>query len=90
MLGVSCLRSSTIDVPGSFLFEWWSVFWDILIGQMRSTLKLLHLTLRCLADETVVLLFIHWCKETLIFRNIFSCELIWIPWKRRLWRCLQG
>ncbi|GKV20439.1 hypothetical protein SLEP1_g30563 [Rubroshorea leprosula] len=27
-----------------------------LLGQMRSTLKLLHLTLRCLADETAVLL----------------------------------
>lgn len=24
---------SAIDAPGGFLFEWWSVFWDIFIAR---------------------------------------------------------
>lgn len=31
--GVCC---SAIDAPGGFLFEWWSVFWDIFIARTNE------------------------------------------------------
>lgn len=27
---------SAIDAPGGFLFEWWSVFWDIFIARTNE------------------------------------------------------
>lgn len=27
---------SAIDAPGGFLFEWWSVFWDIFIARTND------------------------------------------------------
>ncbi|GKV20442.1 hypothetical protein SLEP1_g30566 [Rubroshorea leprosula] len=48
-------RLGAIEVPGGFLFQWWSVFWDKFIARTNEK----HseaLTLRCLADETAVLL----------------------------------
>lgn len=32
----SCALSSAIDAPGGFLFEWWSVFWDIFIARTNE------------------------------------------------------
>lgn len=31
------LLCSAIDAPGGFLFEWWSVFWDIFIARTDET-----------------------------------------------------
>jgi hypothetical protein len=28
--------SAAIDAPGGFLFEWWSVFWDIFIARTND------------------------------------------------------
>ena len=28
--------TSAIDAPGGFLFEWWSVFWDIFIAKTNE------------------------------------------------------
>lgn len=30
------LLASAIDAPGGFLFEWWSVFWDIFIARTNE------------------------------------------------------
>lgn len=30
------LGISAIDAPGGFLFEWWSVFWDIFIARTNE------------------------------------------------------
>lgn len=30
------MRASAIDAPGGFLFEWWSVFWDIFIARTNE------------------------------------------------------
>lgn len=30
------LLFSAIDAPGGFLFEWWSVFWDIFIARTNE------------------------------------------------------
>lgn len=32
---LACFRSA-IDAPGGFLFEWWSVFWDIFISRTNE------------------------------------------------------
>lgn len=35
----ACLKQFTfaaIDAPGGFLFEWWSVFWDIFIARTNE------------------------------------------------------
>lgn len=29
-------ESAAIDAPGGFLFEWWSVFWDIFIARTNE------------------------------------------------------
>ncbi|CAI9100253.1 OLC1v1037212C2 [Oldenlandia corymbosa var. corymbosa] len=29
-------NSTAIDAPGSFLFEWWSVFWDVFIARYKG------------------------------------------------------
>ena len=31
-----CLSFPAIDAPGGFLFEWWSVFWDIFIARTNE------------------------------------------------------
>lgn len=33
LLGLFCIA---IDAPGGFLFEWWSVFWDIFIARTNE------------------------------------------------------
>jgi hypothetical protein len=30
------LEYAAIDAPGGFLFEWWSVFWDIFIARTNE------------------------------------------------------
>lgn len=30
------MSRSAIDAPGGFLFEWWSVFWDIFIARTNE------------------------------------------------------
>jgi len=37
-LCVSCIVWSltAIDAPGGFLYEWWSVFWDIFISRTNE------------------------------------------------------
>lgn len=40
-LRVNCFLTSkfncaAIDAPGGFLFEWWSVFWDIFIARTNE------------------------------------------------------
>lgn len=33
----NCLfKYAAIDAPGGFLFEWWSVFWDIFIARTND------------------------------------------------------
>jgi hypothetical protein len=29
-------QNAAIDAPGGFLFEWWSVFWDIFIARTNE------------------------------------------------------
>jgi hypothetical protein len=31
-----CFFFVAIDAPGGFLFEWWSVFWDIFIARTNE------------------------------------------------------
>ncbi len=31
-----CFGVAAIDAPGGFLFEWWSVFWDIFIARTNE------------------------------------------------------
>ena len=31
-----CTCTLAIDAPGGFLFEWWSVFWDIFIARTNE------------------------------------------------------
>ena len=31
-----CTCTPAIDAPGGFLFEWWSVFWDIFIARTNE------------------------------------------------------
>ena len=30
------VKNSAIDAPGGFLFEWWTVFWDIFIARTNE------------------------------------------------------
>lgn len=30
------MNDAAIDAPGGFLFEWWSVFWDIFIARTNE------------------------------------------------------
>ncbi|KAI5680628.1 hypothetical protein M9H77_01855 [Catharanthus roseus] len=32
-------KTSAIDAPGGFLFEWWSIFWDVFIARYRPGSK---------------------------------------------------
>lgn len=34
--GLLIVFLSAIDAPGGFLFEWWSVFWDIFIARTNE------------------------------------------------------
>lgn len=36
MMLISELGYPAIDAPGGFLFEWWSVFWDIFIARTNE------------------------------------------------------
>jgi hypothetical protein len=36
ILRIYCVYFSAIDAPGGFLFEWWSVFWDIFIARTNE------------------------------------------------------
>lgn len=36
MLGFVFVCPPAIDAPGGFLFEWWSVFWDIFIARTNE------------------------------------------------------
>jgi hypothetical protein len=35
LISVVCFIAA-IDAPGGFLFEWWSVFWDIFIARTNE------------------------------------------------------
>lgn len=35
-LKIGTIFFTAIDAPGGFLFEWWSVFWDIFIARTNE------------------------------------------------------
>ena len=36
LIYLCCVNGVAIDAPGGFLFEWWSVFWDIFIARTNE------------------------------------------------------
>ena len=51
---------SAIDAPGGFLFEWWSVFWDIFIARTNEK------------HSDIAASYIQVCIHALSFFNFFS------------------
>jgi len=63
---VNC--DAAIDAPGGFLFEWWSVFWDIFIARTNEK----H------SEVAVAYLEVAWdfliYNAPLVFLNLTECE----------------
>lgn len=53
---------AAIDAPGGFLFEWWSVFWDIFIARTNEK----H------SDVAASYIEVSVCASNYLFMDIFN------------------
>lgn len=61
LLPENCALFLAIDAPGGFLFEWWSVFWDIFIARTNEK----H------SDVAASYIEVSICAFSCLFVNIF-------------------